>query len=1121
MRFYFQLISISFVSIILSLTACGGSSPEPAADSDPVTYKLSGTVNNLNGSGLILQNGSTNMPVTGSGQVNFSFTGGLLDSESYNITISTQPSNSNQLCSVSNGSGTIAGADINNIVIDCVDLITIGGTVNGLEGSGLVLQDTGANDLNIDGTGNVAFTFTEPGLVGDLYNVTVANQPTAPNQTCVVTNNGSGTISGSINNITVNCVNNPDNTYSLSGTINNLQGQGLVITNRYTTESITVSGNGTTNFTFPTPLLSGQNYLISITTQPSSANQQCTVSGGASGTVATANINDIVINCTTLKYSLSGTISGLQGNNFQLQVNDGQIISLFNGASSFLFSPIDDGSLYNITVSNRPENLSQDCTITNGSGQLDGANVSNISINCVTSYYKVNGVINGLSGSGIVLQDQFSATPIAITDTGNNTASFEMNTTLIDGTRYWINVSSQPSFPYQQCTSNNNFSTLNGADANIVFNCVDTGTFSIGGRVSGLTGNGLILQNNAGDDLTINSNGSNLVDFTFASALPENQQYEITILQQPTNPSETCSVQQDDPFATYASENITNVFINCELDYSWLNPKPFGNSMTDVFWLNGKLYATAFGDKLLSSTNAVDWTNIKAANFYDMVWTGSQFVAVGAGVFTSPNATDWTQRDAGTTETLYGITWTGSQLVAVGAGGTIITSADGISWTSRNSNTTLPLSDVEWNGSTLAVVGTNIVMASSDSGASWLTVASGTGYGLLKVVWTGSRFVAVGSTGSIWPGSGYAGTSTNGVSWSFTAQNALPISGMSDLVWTGSQLVALAVNGNTGTSTDGLTWTKHTQASEAFNSITWTGTELIAVGDSGTVASSSNGISWNNKHTAFTDRAVRDFEYMGTQLVAVGGNFNYTTNQMQPLVMTSADNGTSWTVQSTPATAWLEKAAWSGNMMVSVGLSGLIMSSPNGVDWTLRSSGTSSDLYDVSWSNNLFITYGRSGTLLTSPDGITWTSRAISGVAGEIKGAAYNGTTMVATDANKCYLSTNSGASWQESLQNCGGDKMYVNGTNFLAFDYTGEVRESTDGSNWNMISEVPERGNTKDVAWSGSKLIRIDSRNRIYISDNASSWQQLNFSESALTAEWVGNQYIFGSYGGVIMLSE
>ena len=99
---------------------------------------------------------------------------------------------------------------------------------------------------------------------------------------------------------------------------------------------------------------------------------------------------------------------------------------------------------------------------------------------------------------------------------------------------------------------------------------------------------------------------------------------------------------------------------------------------------------------------------------------------------------------------------------------------------------------------------------------------------------------------------------------------------MSELVWTGSQLVALAVNGNTGTSTNGLSWTNHTQVSEAFNSITWTGTELIAVGDSGTVASSNDGISWSNKHTSVTNRAIRDFEYMGTQLVAVGGDFNYS-----------------------------------------------------------------------------------------------------------------------------------------------------------------------------------------------------------------------------------------------------
>jgi len=67
---------------------------------------------------------------------------------------------------------------------------TIGGTVAGLVGTGLVLQNLGTNDLS---PGNGAFTFTIPFASGNPYNVTVATQPTNPTQVCTVAN-GSGTV---------------------------------------------------------------------------------------------------------------------------------------------------------------------------------------------------------------------------------------------------------------------------------------------------------------------------------------------------------------------------------------------------------------------------------------------------------------------------------------------------------------------------------------------------------------------------------------------------------------------------------------------------------------------------------------------------------------------------------------------------------------------------------------------------------------------------------------------------------------------------------------------------------------------------------------------------------------
>ncbi|HUN55665.1 MAG TPA: beta-propeller fold lactonase family protein [Smithella sp.] len=83
---------------------------------------------------------------------------------------------------------------------------TISGTVSGMAGSGLVLQDNGGDDqtVTVDGP----FSFQTALSDGSAYSVTVKTQPTNPAQTCVVSN-GTGSINGSpVLNVAVSCTQN-------------------------------------------------------------------------------------------------------------------------------------------------------------------------------------------------------------------------------------------------------------------------------------------------------------------------------------------------------------------------------------------------------------------------------------------------------------------------------------------------------------------------------------------------------------------------------------------------------------------------------------------------------------------------------------------------------------------------------------------------------------------------------------------------------------------------------------------------------------------------------------------------------------------------------------------------
>jgi len=80
---------------------------------------------------------------------------------------------------------------------------TIGGTVSGLAGTGLVLQDDGANNLTVSANGT--FTFSLPIPSTRTYAVTVLVNPSNPAQTCVVTL-GSGTVAtANVTNVQVTC----------------------------------------------------------------------------------------------------------------------------------------------------------------------------------------------------------------------------------------------------------------------------------------------------------------------------------------------------------------------------------------------------------------------------------------------------------------------------------------------------------------------------------------------------------------------------------------------------------------------------------------------------------------------------------------------------------------------------------------------------------------------------------------------------------------------------------------------------------------------------------------------------------------------------------------------------
>jgi len=164
---------------------------------------------------------------------------------------------------------------------------TVGGTVTGLSpGNVVTLQDNGGDTRSV--SSNASFTFATAIAFGSAYSVSVSGQPTE--QICTV-NAGSGTMgAANVTNIQVNCV---VKTYTIGGTVSGLQPGDSVVLLDNGGDAATVSSNGA--FTFATGLIKGAAYNVTVGTQPSG--QNCFVFGSGSGTVATSNVTNVVVQC--------------------------------------------------------------------------------------------------------------------------------------------------------------------------------------------------------------------------------------------------------------------------------------------------------------------------------------------------------------------------------------------------------------------------------------------------------------------------------------------------------------------------------------------------------------------------------------------------------------------------------------------------------------------------------------------------------------------------------------------------------------------------------------------------------------------------------------------------------
>lgn len=286
-------------------------------------------------------------------------------------------------------------------------------------------------------------------------------------------------------------------------------------------------------------------------------------------------------------FQLSVSVTGITGTptNLVVQNSNGDTLSFAaNGAATFA-TRLTAGAAYNVSVTSQPTGPAHTCTVAVPAGTMAGD--VTVAVTCSLGSYSVQAAVSGLSGT-VVLQNNAGDN---LTVSANGTATFA--TALADLSGYAVTVLTQPAT--QTCTltggdNGDGTGNISSMNESVTVTCV-TNTYTVSAAVSGLVGT-IVLQNNGGDNLTVNANGT----AAFATAINDATNYAVTILTQPA--TQTCTVSggdNADGTGTISSMN-ESVTVTCVTNTYTVTANVSGLTGTVVLRNNG-------GDDLTITAN--------------------------------------------------------------------------------------------------------------------------------------------------------------------------------------------------------------------------------------------------------------------------------------------------------------------------------------------------------------------------------------------------------------------------------------------------------------------------------------------------------------------------------------
>ncbi len=313
-------------------------------------------------------------------------------------------------------------------------------------------------------------------------------------------------------------------------------------------------------------------------------------------------------------------------------------------------------------------------------------------------------------------------------------------------------------------------------------------------------------------------------------------------------------------------------------------------------------------------------------------------------------------------------------------------------------------------------------------------------------------------------------------------------------------------------------------AESIWNNLSWKGNEpsvelLFAVDSSGAVYSSSDfGISWN----------LRTSDYgrgTSTQGMASDSNYLYIIVGGAREVWMS-ENGESWVIiNSSFADGDLKEIEKDniGNLYVAQGDGFVFLSNDSGVSWIKKADfdvSQTNDAKGFTFMNNvLYIADGANDVYNSSNQAQSWTEITADYGGGVPDDIANNGSALFIIQDKKVWVSNNKGSSWNNLVNNFGGDKALRaekdSLRNLYILDQDGEVYKSVNGGlNWNLIGDInPGNNNPKGFTnFIKNTSLNFQVRNCSQSNCNDGIWREVNLNNFNLKGRYFQYKVIFKS---------